>query len=269
MPELIIKKNGQKEIYQKEKVVNSLKRVGADEETIDFILQAIEKKFPQIVTTKKLYQEVFNLLKTKKPTLSTKYNLKNAIFLLGPSGFPFEKFFAKILNAYGYLTEINLFLSGKCLVYEIDVFAKKEGIEYLIECKFHQLFKTKEAIKNILYIYARYLDLKENFQKAKAWLVTNTKFTTETIKFAQCYDIKLTGWNYPSDENLVNLIENKKLYPITILTCCPSRVFREFIKYEIILVEDLFKKEKRFLQKITNLKEKEIDSILEESKMLL
>lgn len=269
MPEKVIKRNGESEPYLKEKVINSLKRVGANEETINFILEKLDEKLSQVVTTKKLYQEVFSLLKEKEPNRSTKYNLKKAIFLLGPSGYPFEKFFAKILDFYGYETKTNLFLTGKCLVYEIDILAKKENIDYLIECKFHQFFSKKEEIKNILYVYSRYLDLKENFEKSQAWLVTNTKFTTETVKFAKCYGIKLTSWNFPEKENLVSLIEEKKLYPITILTCCHNKVFKEFIKYEIILIEDLFKKDKRFLQKITNLKEKEIDSILEEAKNLI
>lgn len=269
MPEKVIKKDGKSEPYLKEKIINSLKRIGANEKIINFILVKLDKNLPQIVTTKRLYQEVFTLLKEVDPYLSTKYNLKKAIFLLGPTGYSFEKFFAKILNSYGYETKTNLFLPGKCLIYEIDILAKKENIDYLIECKFHQFFSKKEEIKTILYVYGRYLDLKENFKNSQAWLVTNTKFTTETIKFAKCYGIKLTSWNFPEEENLVNLIEKNKLYPITILTSCQQKVFKELIKYEIILVEDLFKKDKRFLQKITNLKEKEIDLILEEAKNLL
>ena len=269
MPELVIKKNGQKEPYLKEKVINSLRKIGAQEETIKFILETLEKRLPSVVTTKKLYQEVFALLKEKEAPLKTKYNLKNALALLGPSGFPFEKFFAKILNYYDYQTKTNLFLSGKCLVYEIDILAQKENLNYLIECKFHQFLKKKEEIKNILYVYARFLDLKENFAPSQAWLVTNTKFTTETIKFAECYNVKLTSWNWPQNENLAKLIEDKKLYPVTILTCCPNRIFKEFIKFDLILIEDLFKKDKRFLQKISGLKEKEIDEILKEAKGLL
>ncbi len=269
MPELVIKRNGQKEPYQKEKVISSLKRINTDEATINFILETLEKKFPSVITTKKLYQEVFNLLKEKKPFLQTRYNLKNALFLLGPSGFPFEKFFAKILNFYGYETKTNLFLIGKCLVYEIDILAKKDNIDFLIECKFHQSFKKKEEIKNILYVYARFLDLKEKWLQSQAWLVTNTKFTSETIKFAECYGIKLTSWNYPQNETLVNLIENKKLYPVTILTCCPSRIFKELIKFDIVLIEDLFKKEKRFIKKITEINEKDLDLILREASELL
>lgn len=268
MPELVIKKNGQKEPYQPQKVVASLKRIGCNEETINSILQTLEEKLPSIVATKKLYQEIFNLLKIKQPHLGTKYNLKNAISLLGPSGYPFEKFFAKILNFYDYETKTNLFLAGKCLIYEIDILAQKENVDYLIECKFHQFFKKKEEIKNILYVYARYLDLKENYHQSKAWLVTNTKFTTEVIKFGKCYNLKLTSWNYPPEESLVRLIETKKLYPVTILTCCPQKVFKELIKFEIILIEDLLKKEKRFLQKITNLKEKEIEMLFKEAESL-
>lgn len=269
MPRVVIKKSGEKELYQPEKVANSLRKIGAEEDLIKTVLITLDEKLPDVVTTKKLYREVFNLLSQNKPHLCTKYNLKNAIYLLGPSGYPFEKFFAKILDHYGYETKTNLFLAGKCLTYEIDILAKKEGNDYLIECKFHQFFRKKEEIKNILYVYARYLDLKENYPRSQAWLVTNTKFTSEVIKFAECYNIKLTSWNWPKEDNLFTLIEKKKLYPITILTKCQQKVFREFIKVDVILVEDLIKKDKRFIQKITNLNEKEVEIMLAEAGNLL
>ncbi len=269
MPELVIKRNGLKEPYQKEKVINSLRKIGADEETINAVLRTLDEKFPQIVTTKKLYQEVFNLLKVKKSLLSTKYNLKNAISLLGPAGYSFEKFFAKVLTFYGYETKTNLFLAGKCLVYEIDILAKKESVDYIIECKFHNIFSKKETMKNILYVYGRFIDLKENFPQSQAWLVTNTKFTSEVIHFAECYNLKLTSWNWPADENLFNLIEKNKLYPITILTCCPKFVFKNLIKFEIILVKELLQKEKRLIKKIANISDQEINLMFEEALNLL
>ncbi len=272
MPKFVIKKDKTKEPYQKEKVINSLKRIGADEETIDFILKSLDKNLPEIVTTKKLNDEIFYLLRKKEIHLSTRYNLKNAISLLGPAGYPFEKFFAKILHFYDYEVRTNLFLKGKCLSYEIDIYAKK-NFDYLIECKFHQKFYKKNDIKTILYSYGRFIDLKENFPKSNLWIVTNTKFTSECLNFARCYQISLTSWNqsFFVDENktLAELIEDKKLYPVTILTCCQQNVFKELIKFDIILVEDLLKKDKVFIKKITNLDQKTIDEIFVEAEKLI
>lgn len=268
MPKIVIKADGTQEHYQKEKVVQSLKRIGTSDEIINEILEIIDKEFLDKITTKKLYQRVFEILREKKRPLSTKYNLKKAIFLLGPSGYPFEQFFSQILNSYGYQTQTNLYLSGKCLTYEIDILAKKNSVDYLIECKYHHSFYKKNDLKVVLYVYGRFIDLKVNFPKSNVWIATNTKFTLEAIKFAECYNLKLTSWDYPVNESLPYLIEEKKLYPVTILTSANRKVFKDLIKNGIILIQDLIKREKRFLLKITNLKEKELDEILFEAREL-
>ncbi len=269
MPEVVIKKDGTKEPYQKEKVIQTLKRINASDKTINFVLHQIDKDLPSKITTKELYQFIFNLLRQKEYPVSVKYRLRSALALLGPSGYPFEKFFSHLLNFYGYQTETNIFLTGKCLTYEIDILAKKENLNYIIECKFHQKEWFKNDAKTILYSYARFIDIKNKNQDFHLWLATNTKFTKEVISFAQCYEIKLTSWNYPPEENLAQLIENKKLYPVTILTCCPHKVFQSLIKFEIVLIQDLLKKEKKFIQKITHLSEKEVEQIFNEAKLLL
>lgn len=269
MPKRVIKNNGFVEPYQEEKIIASLERIGAEKQTIEEILSFLNKNLPETVRTKDIFQQIFRFLGQKNKKLTTKYNLKNAVALLGPAGYSFEKFFAKVLEHYGYKTENNLILKGKCLPYEVDVLAEKDNLDYLIECKFHQFLGKKNDVKTILYVYARYLDLKVNFPQSTAWLVTNTKFTSEVIQFANCYGIKLTSWNYPLTDNLPLLIEAKRIYPITILTCCQKRVFSQLIKAGIILVSDLLNKEKRFLQKITSLNENEINEILAEAERLL
>lgn len=269
MPKRVIKSNGYVEPYQQEKIIRSLEKIGAERETIEEILTFLDRNLPSTVKTKDIFQQIFRFLEQKNKKLTTKYNLKNAVALLGPAGYSFEKFFAKILESYGYKTETNLILKGKCLSYEIDVLAEKDNFDYLIECKFHQFLGKKNDVKTVLYIYARYLDLQINFSQSTVWLVTNTKFTSGTIQFADCYGIKLTAWNYPLADNLPLLIETKRLYPITILTCCPRKVFSQLIKAGIILVSDLLNKEKRFLQKITSLTEAQINEILIEAERLL
>jgi hypothetical protein len=265
----VIKNNGEREFYQQEKIIQSLEKIGAEKQTIEEILYFLDKNLPSVVTTKEIFNKIFNFLEERNRKLKIKYNLKNAIALLGPAGYSFEKFFAKIISHYGYQAQTNLILKGKCLPYEIDILAEQDGLKYLIECKFHQFFNKKNDIKTILYVYGRYLDLKVNFPQSILWLVTNTKFTSETIKFANCYKIKLTSWNYPLVDNLPILIERNHLYPVTILTCCHRNVFSQLVKSGIILVSDLLKKDRRFLQKITSLTEREIAELIEEAKILL
>jgi hypothetical protein len=260
MVEFVIKSNGQKEAYQKEKVVRSLKKLNLSQEKIEEILLEIDKKLPSTVSTKKLFGFIFSSLKEKEPTFSFKYNLKQAIFRLGPAGYPFEKFIAHLLKLYGYQTKHNLFLKGKCLTYEIDVLAEKDNITYIAECKFHQQVWKVNDVKVVQYSYARFLDLKK--ENEFPWVITNTRFTSEAHKFAKCYNIKLLSWDFP-EENLPYLIDNKKAYPLTIFDFLPLKALQNFFNYDVVLIQDFINKDKSYLKKISGLDEMTINKIFD------
>jgi len=262
MVELIIKSNGEKEFYQKEKVIKSLQKLNISQERIDEILFAIEHQLPSVVSAKKLFGFIFSYLKEKEPRYSFKYNLKQAIFKLGPAGYPFEKFVSHLLKLYGYQAKHNVFLRGKCLTYEIDILAEKDNITYIGECKFHQHNWKINDIKVVLYSYARFLDLQKEINEERPWVITNTRFTTEACKFAECYNIKLLAWNFP-EENLPYLIDNKKAYPLTIFDFLPLKIIQKFFNYDLILIQDIIKKDKSYLKKISGLEEAIINKIFD------
>jgi hypothetical protein len=260
MVEFVIKSNGQKEAYQKEKVIRSLRRLNLNQEKIEEVLLEICRKLPSVVSTKKLSDFIFSYLKEKKPTFSYKYNLKQAIFKLGPAGYPFEKFIAHLLKLYDYQTKHNLFLKGKCLTYEIDLLAEKDNITYIGECKFHQHAWKVNDVKVVQYSYARFLDLQK--ENEYPWVITNTRFTSEAYKFAECYSVKLLSWNFP-EENLPYLIDNKKAYPLTIFDFLPLKALQNFFNYDIVLIQDFINKDKSYLKKISGLDEMTIQKIFD------
>ena len=88
----IIKASGEKAPFQMEKVRRSLERAGANEIIIDEIVKNIEDIVFDGMTTKKIYQMAFMMLKRKSRVSASKYKLKKALMELGPSGYPFEKF---------------------------------------------------------------------------------------------------------------------------------------------------------------------------------
>lgn len=269
MPKIVVKKDKTLEPYDENKVRKSLKRLNIDQETTERILEKIKKNLPQKITTKELYRFIFNELYQKEPALSYKYNLKSALSRLGPAGYPFEKFIAHLFKLYEYTSYHNVFLKGKCLTYEIDVVLEKKNKVFIGECKFHEKSYKKNDLKVVLYSYARYLDIKENLGKESISLViTNTKFTSEAIRFSECYQIKLLSWNYPQ-ENLPFLIEAKKAYPLTIFSFLSNKVLQTFFSYDIILVSDFLSKEKNYLRKISGLSFNEIERIFSEGKRLL
>lgn len=276
MPKIVIKSDKTKEPYDEEKVIRSLKRINLSKEEIDNILSLINSRLPEVVTTKKLYSFIFKLLKEKKEHLAYKFNLKSAIFRLGPSGYPFEKFIAHLFKEYGFEAKHNLFLKGKCLTYEIDLYLKNNSEIFIGECKFHNQKGRKNDVKVVLYSYARFLDITENHQlkeedkkNFKPLIVTNTRFTLEAIKFSKCYSIELIAWNYPPENSLVTLIERKKFYPLTIFDFLNNKLLNGLFQYDVVSIGDFLNKEANFLKKISGLDLIEIEKLKEKIKLIL
>jgi len=143
---------------------------------------------------------------------------------LGPTGYVFEKYMAKILIEYGFKTKVSTFVTGFCVDHEVDVIAEKGGNHYMIECKYHNDLDIGCDIKIALYVQGRFQDIKKGceanlncYNLKEGWLATNTKVTSEVIKYASCVKLRVIAWHYPKQENLEYFIENKKLYPISIL----------------------------------------------------
>ena len=179
----ILKSSGEKARFSIEKLRRSLKHSGADDVLIDQIVATVRDELYRGISTKEIYNRAFALLKKKKSVFASKYKLKRAIYELGPTGFPFEKFIAAIFNYSGYTTEVGKFMSGICVTHEIDVFVVKNNKINIIECKFHGEEGLNCNVKIPLYIHSRYRDVKAQWdrenhdqQLESGWVATNTRF---------------------------------------------------------------------------------------------
>lgn len=248
----VLKASGEYEAFSEEKVRSSLQRAGVDERTREEIFERLKNKLYDGIPTKEIYALVFAFLREKKAHLASRYNLKQAIMELGPSGYPFERFFAGVLGSLGYQTEVNREIEGKCVGHEVDVVALKEDKVSMIECKFHSKAGTKTNVKKSLYVYARFLDLKEQefnvFGKRKkldeAWLVTNTKLTSRAITYCRCVGLKAIGWDYPREFSLRLLVEQSNLHPLTCLNSLSSQEKQRILEQGIVFCRELGESEK-------------------------
>src|SRR5688572_22822137 len=114
----ITKASGQQDEFSEEKIRKSLRRSGATEKDIDRIVTEVKAKLYNGITTKHIYRIAFGLLRKSARPVAARYHLKSAIMELGPSGFPFEKFFAELLNHQGYSTKTDQLEQGKCVTHE-------------------------------------------------------------------------------------------------------------------------------------------------------
>lgn len=233
--------------FSPEKLRHSLKRAGASEILANKIIaQVLPGLYPGI-STRKIYRTAFKLLRENSRSLAARYHLKSAIMELGPSGFPFEKFIAEVLRNQGFNVQVGVIVEGKCINHEIDVIAEKEQHLYMVECKYHNQHGTVNNVKIPLYIQARFEDVKASWIKLpgheaklhQGWVVTNTRFTDDAIKYAACAGLKLIGWNYPKKGNLQDLIEKQGLYPLTCLTTLTKAEKQELLDHRVVLCHEL------------------------------
>ena len=220
MPTMVLKNDGTKELYNEEKIRVSATRVGVSEGLQDEMLMSIRDRLYDGIKTVEIFQMIKEFLQNSdSPYLSMKYNLKGALAELGPSGYPFEKYVSLLLNEVGYQTTLNQTIAGSCVTHEVDVVASKDNITYFIEAKFHKNPSQRTDVRVTLYIKARYDDIASNWKggKTRPWIVTNTRFSTDAIKYSECQNTRITSWGYPKGEGIMDLIEHTGLHPVTIV----------------------------------------------------
>lgn len=242
----ILKSSGEKVKFSIEKLRGSLRHSGADNVLIDQIVDTVRDELYQGISTKEIYNRAFSLLKKKKSVFASKYKLKRAIYELGPTGFPFERFVAAILEFSGYTTEVDKHMEGICVTHEIDVFAEKNGKINIIECKFHGEEGRNCNVKVPLYINSRYRDVKAHWEKKNerrqlenGWVVTNTRFTSDSIKYGECVGLYLLSWDYPNKNGLKERIDRLGLYPITVSTLLTNKEKHFLLSRDIVLCRQL------------------------------
>jgi hypothetical protein len=249
MTEYIQKTSGFPERYDEAKVIQSLRAVGARDNTIQDILDELRVQYPHITNSEQIFNIALEKLKALNTGLASRYNLKKALLALGPAGYPFEQYVAEIFKAQGYDVKTNIVAQGYCVAHELDVIAVKDGTLNMIECKFHNNQQYTSDVKVPLYIKARYDDLlkaelalrNDHHKHHKAWVVTNTTFTADAVQYAQCAGITPLSWNFPEGKALKDLIDTYKLHPITALVSLSEAQRNVLLKHNIVLCRDAAK----------------------------
>jgi hypothetical protein len=270
----IVKYSGDVVPFDVDKLINSLRRSQANEELIQQIVAQVEDQLYDGITTKKIYQMAFKMLKGKSRVSASKYKLKKALMELGPSGFPFEKLVGKLFAHEGYATKVGVIVQGNCVQHEIDVIAQKDNKHYMIECKYHSDQGRTCNVKIPLYIQSRFLDVKAKWEHQeghetklhKGGVYTNTRFTTDAIQYGTCIGLLLTSWDYPMGNGLKDRIDKLGLHPLTALTTLTKAEKTKLLDKDIVLCKELH--ENPTLLKQIGIDKKRHKKILEDSEAL-
>ena len=247
MPIKILKASGMPEDFDTRKLANSLVRSGTPADVADDIAEEVAKKIVPATKTREIYRLAKKLLRQYNIAAGMRYSLKKALSELGPTGYPFEKYFARVLKGHGYSAEVNRIVNGYCVAHEVDILAKSGSGHFVIECKYHSNGGKPTDVKIALYVHSRFSDIKKAFELTpehsldvhQGWLVTNTRCTTDAIKYAECVGLRIISWRYPETGSLEKMIEDKRLYPITVLPSARKKSLEVLFANNFILAQDI------------------------------
>ncbi len=283
----VTKADGKIVKFNVNRIKKTCRRAGASKELAEKVAQLVQRKIKNGMTTREVLNITLHLLRREMPHVAARYDLKGALLRLGPGGFTFEQLIATVLKEHGYNTKVHSIIKGGSGInHEIDVIASKpikvpSGINtpdmknYAIECKYHSSPGIYTGVKDVLYTYARFLDIRDGCKKGfcqkfdQSWLATNTKFSKDVIKYAQAKGIRLLSWDYPKGNSLRDLMSEKKLYPITALHKLDTNTQGKLANAGIVLINEIVKVDAIKLNRETGVSLRIIKELKIESEKIL
>lgn len=271
----IIKADGSKEVFNPRLLTISLHRAGAGEYAAEHITKTITDTIVPGVTSKEIYSRAFALLRKEARPVAARYALRRALLELGPTGHPFEDFVSHLYRAEGWMVETRKLMQGKCVQHEVDFYASHtEQNEFLAaELKYHNDPAYKTDLKVALYVKSRFDDIFACGESARSCpidrgiLVTNTKFTSEAIAYAECSGVELLGWDYPSSNSLFMRMSHASVYPITTVTSL-SHAEKNLLLSQGVIAVDEIPQDRRLLDSL-HLESERVGELLAEIEGLL
>lgn len=272
---VIVKADGSSEIFDPARLAVSLERSGAGTHTAERIARVVTESVIPGASSKEVYTRAFSLLRKEARPVAARYALRRALLELGPTGHPFEDFISHLFRKEGWQVETRKVIQGKCVAHEVDVYAShpEQNIFLAAELKYHNDPSYKTDLKVALYVKSRFDDIFSCDPATRicpidrGLLVTNTKFTSEAIAYAECADVELLGWGYPASNTLFMRMAHAKVYPITALTSLSQAEKRLLIERGVIAVDEVLQDRSRL--DILHLSPEGVGELLAEAEGLL
>ncbi len=272
---VIVKAGGTSEVFDPQRLVVSLMRAGAGAYAAERISRTITDMVVPGMSSREVYSRAFALLRKESRPVAARYALRRALLELGPTGHPFEDFVSHLYSTIGWHVETRKIIRGVCVSHEVDFYASHPGesVYLAAELKYHNDPNYKTDLKVALYVKSRFDDIFACDPAIRACpidrglLVTNTKFTSEAIAYAECAGVELLGWGYPVNDSLFMRMTQAKVYPITALTRL-SRAEKNLLLDTHVIAVDQVVKDRRLLDPL-HLSADRIGELLAEAEGLL
>mgnify|MGYP001626154188 FL=1 len=236
----VIKRDGRTETFSEEKLLKSL-LCCLDSDSAITIIKSVARDLPETVKTEDLFFKIRSEMWKSYPEAAVKFGLREDMMKLGPAGYNFEDFYAKILIETGVENvKVRQIYRGRCAVHELDVVYSGQNGKEFAEMKYHNQFGIYTGLKEAMYTYMRFIDLNDSGNDfSKANLVTNTKVSDEAVVFSNCKQMGVVAWKYPPGNGLEKLIERTGSYPVSsLVNFLEQEKIKELIDLKIITLKD-------------------------------
>ncbi len=267
----LTKADGSKQLFHIDKVVRTCLRMGASSQLAFQIAQKVENRVYDGMPTKTVLQLIFRFMRKHKPSVGYLFDLRKGLSQMGSKP-EFEVFVRVLLEHHGFEVESNKILKGRCVEHEVDAIAKKDGVTYFVEAKHHLSYHAFTGLDESRIARAILEDVSEgyamgtiNFKIDKAMIVTNTRYSEHAIKYGQCRDITQIGWNYPANEGLENMIEEKSLHPLSCLRGLRNEDRLKLAESGFVLIRQILAENQGALAKKTGLRRELAGEIIEKA----
>jgi len=241
----VTKWDGSREDFKSEKVVRTLLRVGASKDVAENVTSWIEGNICEGISTRRILDMALRRMKKYEPAVSFRKDLRTALCNIRSKP-EFEEYVRIVLLAHSYKVTRNQVIQGFCVTHEIDGIAEKDGKTIYLEVKSHADPHSYTPFEVTLAVKAKWDDIKEGFKRGlnsqpfdKVLIVCNTKLTEHAQKYADCIGLEHMGWNSPLGRGLDRLIEEKRLYPTTILKSLTNKERDILSEHGVITLKQL------------------------------
>jgi hypothetical protein len=264
---LVVKWDGRTEEFEPNKIVRTLTRMGAPQSVAEEIADDLTDKIEEGMTTKEIYDMAVTELETHREVVEFRRDLRDGLARIG-SGFIFEDYVRLLLEEYGYKVSGNVVIQGACVNHEVDSIAERDSETIYVEMKHHSVLERYTPFEVTLSAKAKWDDLQAGCDKGlndcsfdRVLIVTNTRLTKHAQQYAECVGIEHFGWNTPRGRGIDWFIENKKLYPVTILRTVTDEERDQLYAHKIMTLNQLVKAD----SKLVGLPESRVKELLDET----
>ncbi len=272
---MVTKADGTKETFSKWKVKRTCLRMGATAEAAQAIADEIESRLYDGITTRRILQMVYSRLKKHRPVMKLQIDLRRSLSLLR-SAPDFERYVQLLLREHGYEVTPNQIIRGRCVEHEVDAVARKDDKTCIVEVKHHYKYHTPTSLDVSRISRAVFEDLTEGHQLGLnnlkidyAMIVCNTKLSEHAKRYADCRGISHIGWSSPPNHDLQTMIEEKNLYPITIIKGLSATNRNKLTSNGIILLKHLTERNTTQLRRQTGISKQKLGSLVDSAKAIL